>query len=220
MSLSPSEDLADEALLAIAYTPPIMRDALTILLEFDMRLGRIVSATSEPMLGQMRLAWWRDTLGIPVSDRPVGDRVMDGLGRAWCGGEAALIALINGWELMLSEPPLSADAALGYANGRAAGLAALAQMMGGDAETHTNIEAAGRIWALADAASHVAHDTERAMLLDLAATAPRPGRISAPFKGIAVLAALSERSLKSGGAPLMDGRGAALVALRAGLLGR
>ena len=39
-------------------------------------------------------------------------------------------------------------------------------------------------------------------------------------KGLAVLGALGLRALKRGGRPLMEGRGAALVALRAAMLGR
>lgn len=220
MAPDTSADMADEARLALAYTPPIMREPLRIFLEFDARLARIVSATNEPMLGQVRLAWWRDTLGMDVSERPVGDAVLDALGKKWVGREEALIALVDGWEQMLSEPPLSRQAASAYANGRAAGLASLAALAGGDAAIRDSLEAAGRLWALADAASHVAPGEERDTLMSLAREAQRPDRLPAPFRGIAVLAALSERALKAGGAPLMAGRGAAVVALRAGLLGR
>ncbi|MEL6324965.1 MAG: hypothetical protein AAFQ84_12125 [Pseudomonadota bacterium] len=220
MAVSTPQPIPDEAQLALAYTAPFMRAALRIFLEFDLRLARIVSATNEPMLGQMRLAWWRDTLGMAVSERPGGDAVLDGLGAEWAGHEPALIALVDGWECMLSEPPLSSDAASCFVDGRVAGFAGLCALGGGDAVTGEAIKKAARIWALADAASHVAQPTERQTLLDLAASAPRPARLASPFKGIAVLAALGERSIKAGGAPLMAGRGAALVALRAGLLGR
>jgi phytoene synthase len=32
------------------------------------------------MLGQMRLAWWREALGKPLADRPRGDEVLDAVG--------------------------------------------------------------------------------------------------------------------------------------------
>ena len=35
-----------------------------------------MARTTEPMLGQMRLAWWRDALGKPVDERPRGDAVL------------------------------------------------------------------------------------------------------------------------------------------------
>ena len=46
------------------------------------------------MLGQMRLAWWREALGKPVADRPRGDRVLDAIGQDWAGREAALVAMV------------------------------------------------------------------------------------------------------------------------------
>lgn len=220
MSPDLSENLADEAALALAHSGPIVRDALRIFLEFDSRLARIVSGTTEPMLGQMRLAWWRDALGIPVSDRPTGDHVLDAIGERWAGGEKALIALVDGWEHMLCEPPLSREAALAFAQGRGAGFAGLSAITGGGEALARDLEAAGQVWAVADAASHVAQGEERQTLLDLAASLPRPGRLPAPYRGVAILGSLGARALKAGGAPLMAGRGAALVAFRAGLLGR
>lgn len=172
------------------------------------------------MLGQMRLAWWRDALGMAVSDRPAGDAVLDGLGQHWAGEEGALVALVDGWEHMLSEPPLSREDALAFAQGRAAAFQGLKKFGGGDQSVADALLAAGRLWALADAASHLPEGEERDTFLSLGLEAPSCGRLSAPYRGVAVLAALAERSLKAGGAPLMAGRGAALVALRAGLLGR
>lgn len=214
------ERLPDEAELALAYTPPILRNALRIVLEFDARLARIVSATNEPILGQMRLAWWRDTLAMDAGKRPAGDAVLDALGREWHDQERGLVALVDGWEQLLGEPPLAQAAALAFADGRAAALAGLALLHEADEETIANLRAAGRIWAMADAVSHLSDGEERAMMLELGRAMAAPGRLPSPFRGVAVLAALGARSLAAGGQPLMAGRGAALTALRAGLLGR
>lgn len=220
MDVEHNEKLTAEALLALAHTKPILRDALRIFLELDGRLARIVSATNEPMLGQMRLAWWRDTLGMKVGYRPEGDVVLDGVGVHWAGAEQALVALVDGWECMLSEPPLSREAALGFANGRARALSGLAIILGVDGKISDGLSSAGRIWALADAASHIADDTERQTLIEIGRALPRHEALPSPFRGVAVLGALGMRAIEAGGAPLMAGRGAALVALRAGLLGR
>ncbi|MEM7688089.1 MAG: hypothetical protein AAF291_03630 [Pseudomonadota bacterium] len=220
MSPEPTEILSDEAHLALVHTAPGLRDALRVFFELDARLARIVSATTEPMLGQMRLAWWRDTLGMEISDRPKGDAVLDALGRHWAGAESAIIALVDGWEHMLSDPPLSREAALGFANGRGDALAGLVSLSGSDAGLCEKVRSAGRIWALADAASHIAEEVERRTFIDLAGELDPPARLPAPFRGVAVLGALGARAIAAGGAPLMDGRGAALTALRAGLLGR
>ncbi|MGB3471973.1 MAG: hypothetical protein WBA51_14225 [Erythrobacter sp.] len=220
MAPQQTENLAPEAHLALAYTPPIMREALRIFLEFDFRLGRIVSQTSEVMLGQMRLAWWRDTLGTDVADRPAGDEVLDAINAHWRGHEAALIAVADGWEHMLAEPPLPRASALEFAAGRGEGLAGCAALAGVAGPECDAVRTIGQLWALTDAASHVAQADERATLLNLAREVPAPERLGSPLRGVAVLGALAQRSLENDGAPLMAGRGAALVAMRAGLLGR
>ncbi len=220
MTAQSSEILSAEAQLALAYTPPFARDALRVLLEFDARLGRIVAATNEPMLGQMRLAWWRDTLGTPASDRPTGDEVLDAISMRWAGHEPALIALVDGWEHLLTDPPLSHDAAAGFAAGRAAAMAGFAEMSGGSPDQCKSVAAASNLWALADAASHVADNQERTTMIVVASRLPAASRLQSPFRGIAVLGALARRSVQAGGTPLMAGRGAALTAMRAGLLGR
>ena len=71
--------LPPEAQLALAWSHAKVRGPLSIALQLDRRLARIVTRTSEPMLGQMRLAWWREMLGKPASDRPRGDAVLDGV---------------------------------------------------------------------------------------------------------------------------------------------
>ncbi len=212
--------LPDEVQLALAYTPPNMRDALRTAFELDARLARIVAATNEPMLGQMRLAWWRDTLGTPVRDRPAGDAVLDAIGQHWAGHEAALVALVDGWECMLAEPPLPREGAQAFAMGRAVAVAGCAAMTGANAQEVTAVERSAMLWAIADAASHMEDGAERSTMLELAARFPERTRLQDPFRGIAVLGALARRALDAGGAPLMAGRGAAVVAMRAGLLGR
>lgn len=208
-----TEIRAPEAQLALAYTPPEMRDALRIFLELDARLARIVAGTSEAILGQMRLAWWRDTLEERVENRPSGDEVLDGIGRHWQGREAALIALVDGWEHMLAEDFDEATASA-FATGRSAGLAAIA------GEGRDDVARSARRWALVDAAVHLPPGEERELLLDLARAVPRSGRLPKSARGIAVLDALGTRALKRGGRPLMEGRGAALTAIRAAILGR
>ena len=101
---SPSqENLPAEIELALAYTPAAQRPALRIFFELDARLGRIVAGTNEAMLGQMRLAWWRETLAKPVAERPSGDQVLNAIGEHWVGKEADLIKLVDGWERLFGQ---------------------------------------------------------------------------------------------------------------------
>ena len=62
------ETLPPEQRLAIAWSTAEARDRLTSMLAFDGRLARIVTRTREPMLGQMRLAWWRDRQGAVMAE--------------------------------------------------------------------------------------------------------------------------------------------------------
>lgn len=209
-----------EQRVALAYMQGVAREMLAGAFAFDRRLGRIVSHAGEALLAQMRLAWWRDKLSKPVSGRPAGDDVLDVLGRRWQGHEGALLQLIDGWEQMLDQRPLSEAAAHRFARGRAAVFVAVARMAAGERGLATVKQAAVR-WALADAAAHASRNDERDMLVRLGLEhGNRPAPLPGSMRGLAVLDALACRALRRGGKPLMDGRGAALYALRAGLLGR
>ncbi|WP_299192673.1 hypothetical protein [uncultured Erythrobacter sp.] len=212
MADQPSENLPAEVQLALAHTRPNLRDALRIFFELDMRLGRIVAATNEPMLGQMRLAWWRDMLGTSVEDRPSGDAVLDGIGEHWAEREAELVPLVDAWEHLLAEPPLSDADAIGFAENRGQALLAIyGDKEGKDAAWH---------WAVADLASKVSLDEERTMLVKLGLQGGASRSLPRQARGLAVLGALGQRALKRGGRPLMEGRTASLVALRAASFGR
>lgn len=213
MASDQTEIRSPEAQLALAHSPGEVRDALRIFLDLDARLARIVAGTSEPMLGQMRLAWWRDTLRLPVDERPRGDAVLDAIGKQWQAREDALIGLVDGWENMLAEQ-LDRETAMGFASGRASGLAAIA------GTPDAALAQSAQRWALVDAAVHLPDGEERELLLDLARSMPAPTRLARPYRGIAILDALALRSLKRGGRPLMEGRSAALTAIRAAIFGR
>ncbi|WP_373487503.1 squalene/phytoene synthase family protein, partial [Blastomonas sp.] len=116
--------------LALLYAPPGMRPAVGCLFELDERLGRIVATAREPMLAQMRMVWWRDRLGEARDMRPKGDPVLDAVGSYWPGEEAALIALVDGWEELLGQAPLSENAFRQFAEGKGAAFAAVARLAG------------------------------------------------------------------------------------------
>lgn len=212
--------LADEIQLALAHTPVSARDRLRVVFELDARLARIIAATSEPMLGQLRLAWWRDTISQPASDRPSGDAVLDAIGVHLSGRETGLAELVDGWEYLLEEPPLSQASAQRFADGRGAALVgALTQAAG--SQNAAAITAAARCWSMADLAAKVSQEDERRLLVQLGLASDwSPTKLPREARGLGVLSALAMRSLKRGGRPLMEGRGAALVAMRAGLFGR
>ncbi len=185
----------------------------------DRRLARIVSATTEPMLGQMRLAWWRDMLLTPPSDRPNGDAVLDGVSNKWGGGEATLIELVDAWEVLVVAEQIGQSEIEVFTAGRAAPFTALIE--GGSPTDAASILSAASVWVLADAASRVSQPEELNEFLTAASSySTKSFRLPRELRGLAVLTALARRSLKRGGRPMMEGRSAALVAIRAGIFGR
>lgn len=198
------------------------------LLALDARLAGIVRAAREPIMGQLRLAWWRDMFARPVGDWPAGEPLL-GLLRVWSGETSALGALVDGWEEMLAEPPLEAAAFDHLAVARAGAFAALARMTG-HARAEGPVRDLAYGWALADLALKVSDPAERgsltAMASDSATVSPRQvGRMPRALRSLVVLHGLAWRALVrarsapgSGDARLVPSD--MFFALRLGLLGR
>ncbi len=221
MTTQPTEILPDEVHIALAHTQPEMRGALRIFFELDRRLARIVAATTEPMLGQMRLAWWRDELGKLAADRPAGDVVLDGIGKYWGGREASLVKLVNAWEHLLVDPPLTEDDASAFGSLRRDALIAVYGDRSQQHDHYPAYAAAGWHWAMADFASNIPDGEERDLVLRLGQTGGvGAAALGRDARGLAILGALGLRALKRGGRPLMEGRTASLIATRAAIIGR
>ena len=209
-------DLPPLERLALAWAPPAARPASAALLALDRRLAAILRHRREPLLAQMRLAWWRDRLGEGAEAWPRGDAGLDAL-RPW-RDPAGLIPLVDGWEALLCER-LDASAIAEFAEGRAQGCAVLAAQLDERAAAAA-AQAAGRVWALADLAANLSDPAERDAVLAQARAAGAAPRLPRALRPLAVLAGLGARAVRRGGGPLLAGRGAAAAALRIGLVGR
>ena len=212
-----SGDLSLASRIVLAWSRGQTRDVLDPLLALDDRLARIVATIREPMLAQLRLAWW---LGEARELRPKGDPVLDAIGIHWQGEEAALVALVDGWEELLGEAPLSEGAFERFADGKAESFAACARLAG--AAGHADAaRQAGRLYALGDCFPRLSNPVERARLQEIAAASPvRPGRLPRGLRPLAILGGLGARVLRRGEGPLFGDRGSALLATRLGILGR
>lgn len=122
------------------FAPAPRREALVALYAFNYEIARIREAVREPMLGLMRLQWWRDALDeIYASARPRRHEVLEplaaairthGLSQAYFG--ALLDARTRDME---EEPPASLDALETYAEGSTANLIRLAlEILDADAD--------------------------------------------------------------------------------------
>jgi phytoene synthase len=208
------EELPAAHRLALAYAPRSAREATLAVLALDARLAAVLRRRGEPVLAQVRFAWWRDTLGSKKAQWPRGDEVLGLLG-GW-GEPAALIALVDGWEGLLSED-LEADVIDGFAAGRGQAFAQLAAELGA---VPSAADLCGRVWALADLAANLSGQEERQTVLAAAKALPPCGQLPRTLRPLAVLAALGQRSIARGGAPLFEGPRAILFAVRVGILGR
>jgi len=205
--------------MALAYAPSGIRAETMGLLALDARLADIVRAAREPVLAQIRLAWWRDALGKPARARPAGEPLVSLL-RSWEGQDRALVALIDGWEAMLAEPKPDGAPVTALAAARGDAFAALAGLAGVP-EHAAAASALARDWALCDVAGNSSDLGGRAAALALLPAAlPLAIRLPRVLRPLIVLHGLARRALSGS----RDATGLVpfdmLYALRLGLLGR
>lgn len=164
-------------------------------------MGDVVRTSSQPMLGAIRLAWWRERLeelgagAVPAEPR-LQAAARELLPRGIAGAELA--AQGQGWLGMFDEFPWSWASARAIA-GRGAILFRLAAELLGPAGER--VERAGALWALVDAARHCSDAASRALLADEArARLPEIGsaRFAAAARPLTMLAAIAVRDLKLG----------------------
>jgi phytoene synthase len=183
-----------ERALAVAHAPVDARAALDTLFRLDERMGGIVGTTSEPMIGLMRLAWWRESLEkldtVPAPAEPLLQDIARDILPLGVSG-ATLAAQEDGWAALLDgEMDEAALARHGRERGRRLFEAAALLLRARD----DRLGAAGAGWALADlghrhsdsAIRRAARD-QAASILDALAGKSWP-RAARPLAMLAVLA--------------------------------
>lgn len=205
--------------LALAYAPSSVRPAWLGVMALDERLAQIVRHAREPMLGQIRLAWWRDLLAREPASWPEGEPLVRHIAEHLAVVAPALADLATGWIYLLSGDVLSHDQLAGYLAGRAGGYAAVAGHVSGAAKNR-NFEAAATWWTLGDTFSQLTQQDEQSRLLALVPSVTGPEqRLVRSQRPLAVLAALGKRAVMRE-EPVLEGRMSAVVALRVGMFGR
>lgn len=199
-----------ERALALSYA---MRGkaALSALFALDDRLADVLRTTHEPLIGQMRLTWWREALDGLDEAPPPAEPVLQALARevlpAGVSG-ASLAAMIDGWEALIDSETLTVDILRRHA-GRGGSLFTAAATALGCVDDDP-VEAAGEGWALVDLGWHL-QDPEAAREswslakpLLAVATASRWSRAGRPLGALAHLARLDieqPRERRRQGAP-------------------
>lgn len=146
--------LADpERQMALAYVRGGKQAAIEALWLLDERMGAIVAGAREPMIGQMRLMWWRDAL-IALDDPAAAvpaEPLLVALAQACASyglSGARLAQIEEGWAALLDGETPDEGAILAHGRIRGALLFEIsAAILGGQAE---DVAVAGEAWALAD----------------------------------------------------------------------
>lgn len=203
--------------LALVYTPPLHRALVAALLLLDEQFAGFVRNASEPVLAQMRLAWWRDRFAQAPADWPKGNPLLAQFAQL---GPAArrLEEVVDGWEQLLAERPLDAVGIAAHAQGRAAGWTALATHFGAHV-VGGGLESAATRWALVDFAWHDAEVAEREMALDAARAVDPAPALPRPLRSLGVLGGLAKHAVTKHRPPLSRASDM-MIALRVGLFGR
>jgi phytoene synthase len=198
--------------------PNEIRPAIAALWNLDLAFADVVATSSDPRLGAIRLAWWRERLEQMDGggDAPAEPRLQavatDLLPRGVTGAE--LSQLEDGW-LPLLEPFPWTDEQVEALRLRGRILFGIgARLLGGDAD---RLAGAGAFWALADGAGHCSDSASRQLLIE-AATAELASvttTVPRPLRCLTVVAALAAADLRGASAG-----GRLLAAVRHRLTGR
>ncbi len=116
--------------LCALFAPAERREALFALYAFNAEIARARESVSQPLLGMVRLQWWRDAIAGIYGGTPPRHEVVTALAEAVakCGlDRAAFDRLIDTRERDLDDAPPETLAALeDYADGASAALTAIA----------------------------------------------------------------------------------------------
>jgi NADH dehydrogenase [ubiquinone] 1 alpha subcomplex assembly factor 6 len=119
-----------ERYLTALFAPADRREALFALYAFNLEVARAREQVREPMMGLLRLQWWRDAVGEIYAGRPRAHEVVRALAAAVAAhslDRAMFERLLDARERdMEPEPPTDLAALRVYAEGSAATLVELA----------------------------------------------------------------------------------------------
>lgn len=214
MDVSLIDGLSPLYRLALAYAPARAKAEWLTFLSLDTRLAGLLRQARDPVLAQIRLAWWREKLAQAPSERPRGEPLLARLAD-WPEGGATLGALVDGWEALLGEPPLAADALAAFGQGRAGAIAALAARL----RLAAPEPGLAMAWSMADLACHLGDPREQAVAAGLLQPA-LANSVPRELRPLLVLERVSVRAARKGGVAQLTSPGALFTAMRAGLLGR
>lgn len=194
--------LDPDRLTALEATPSNVRPAFATLWNLDLAFADIVATTTQPALGAIRMAWWRERLQELDNDgsTPAEPRLRaiarQLVSRGICGD--ALSKLEDAWTPMLEPFPWEEAVAEGLRLRGRILFGIGARLLGGVAK---DAEAAGALWSLVDGGRHCSDAESRGYLCSAARTAVEevPSKMPSTIRPLTILAALAAYDLRPGG---------------------
>lgn len=205
--------LGDARKLALLYAPSRLRAAYEALFHVDLALGRIAISPGEPILKQIKLAWWRETLSQNadgVAQHPIAALAL----RQSCWTVASRALLVDGWEMLAADTGDMHAACQSLMNAR---VHAVADMT--DGPLSPELERAVGHWAELDVARVMKARGQDRLQVGGGALQPLP-KLPRKLRPLSIIGGLARRALATGGVDLMAGRASPFIALRLGILGR
>lgn len=172
------------------------RPAVDALWRLDAAFGAVLATGTQPMIGGIRLAWWREALEwldrAPPPAEPVLQSLAEHVLPAGISG-AALAEMEEGWAALLEDGALTASAIETHAAKRG-GLhfrytAALLEA------PEPFVEPAGEAWALVDLARRTSDAVDQEAALATARTRALPTRWPRALRPLGMLTVLAARDL-------------------------
>lgn len=142
------DELPPPERLALAYAQRAMRDSLALLLRLDSRFATIVGSASEPLFGQLKLAWWRDAMLAAPAERPKGEPLLAKLSELddLTLVEAA-VTLIDAWETLVVDQDWMAITVRTFADARGTAVFGSYAKLAGETDFPAEV---GQEWAAND----------------------------------------------------------------------
>jgi phytoene synthase len=193
--------LDPDRLTALQATPAPVRSALEALWNLDLAFADVVATTTEPALGAIRLAWWREQLeNLDKTNARSEPRLLLAqqqlIKRGITGAELSILE--DAWLPLLDSFPWGVAAVEGLKLRGRVLFGIGAELLDGEPK---DAESAGALWSLVDGAKNCSDADSRASLCAAAraAIAEVPARLPQKIRPLTILGALAAYDLRPGG---------------------
>ena len=197
MTPSPSS-LGSDRTLALSYVPAKRRPSVEALWRLDAALGAVLAGGREPLISQIKLAWWREALEKLDREKAPAEPVLQALAEHVMPvvTGAALSGLEQGWAVLLSQDALSATDLGRYAERGRLIFRYSAELLGTQASAE--VVQAGAVWAWADLARHSGEPDASAALQKVRQQSDAAYRWPVALRPLGMLWALARRDAERG----------------------